>query len=572
MRAPRLLLALLVALACAACVRAASPDPALNLSADPFLALPGAQDPLGRLVPYRFRDQGAAALERFEARSSIERLVFARALIDALLFGELTQDRALLDRLAGQGELWPLVERALRTGKDDDEAVERALKEGRALAQALKTRGMDAPYHAALMALAEQGGAWEVEARAAMLLDLDEAVGAVASLPADQRGRQLVAALGPRVCARPERMASAQADEGAWQAGLEAACDLRCGVGAQELELAPEGVRGALSVASCGYEAAGWSLDSAEGVWTPELAVVLRIFSQIKEIEWLEASGHPLAVEAAPSLVALRERLSRAPVALPIGAQSAGALGLELVEGGGEGWGAGVSFVRIDAQGLRVGLVPLVAATTQGGRGLEGRFGFPGRLVAGWEELGDPQRSGWIERRLSSEVEDAAELLGACGVEGGGPWVLMVDARLGAQEVLAALGRVRRALAGGRMEAGLLLWEAGRGLRAAPLGLIGSVEGAGGGLEGFPSEVRPLDLRLRVGAGTVEIVARGEVMERLEGAGVGRLGERLSGLREEAGGALTVEGSGGGSFGSLVEALSAAWSAGYRSLSLSTTR
>ncbi len=480
-------------------------DPALI---DPMAALPGAAEPLSKLSPYQFRKRGVAwLLEQPEPSDPVGRLVLARALLDALLYGELAQDGALLDALTA-ADHWARLERLLEPQADVAQGTKAIMADGAQLCAALRQRPMDAQYHRFLARLAQPKGFWRAEAMIAGLLDLDEVA---------------LDVFAGRLC--PD--------------GPLESCVWSC-------PEAPEGASGAVIVAACGHDVLGWPVDANDGAVSAQMVWMARLMGpQVARARALLRLSHPLVLAAEPELEALVRRVSSAPLALPLPPVADGALAaqwsLALASGQAQPFEGQPLYAGINAEGLWLGLVPMIASG-DGGRAqfLEARagFGFPGWWVVHTESLSEGSAS--QEAHVASVASKGwalAEDWAPADVDKGGPrrgWsglpvLVSSDAPMAA--VLDGLDLLRRSLGGGQLDVRLVVWSpqreafVWRALRLLPGGAEGQEV-----LDAFPSQVRPLDLRVQMVGQRWRLEARGEEVAGGQGQGVKGLSEAAADL------------------------------------------
>lgn len=487
-------------------------------------ALSGAQSPLESLVPYQFRTRGVGwLLSQAEPSSPVERLVMARALLDALIYGELSQDGELLDEL-GRAEVWGQIEGLLSEREGVSDEVAAAKSQGRRLASAMRVRAMDESYHETLLSLSRPGGFWFVEARLAQLLDLDEARQQLGAVPLDARLELWATALAPAVC------------------GGQAAsqCELRCESG---LSVSGVEVDDVLTVASCGHDALSWPVSAHDRLLSRPMAQVARLMGDaMRDVGELSGGSHPLVVSAQPELVSLQERLSREGVAVSLPVESASDLGpgwrLPQAPGRPSPFEGVASYAALNDEGLRWGLAPLLAGSPSGRlRFLEAEhgFAFPGWPVAsaaGLRARVEDARAHVVRVVARSEavVSEFAPGDRLIGQGGDGAVRVLVDAESSLSVVLSGLDVLRQALGSGRLEVRWCVWDAQRGALAwRPVVLVSGREDRAA-LESFPVEARPFEPRLRLLSGGLwRLSSQGQVL--FEGRGEASLSEAVSSLR-----------------------------------------
>ena len=582
-------LALACSLACAHSPKG-HPISALVLS-DPFEQLEGVRaEHLDLVRPYQFREKSLDRIEIAFGPPPDEpgaRLVLARALIDAMLYGELAQSAPVLDALSDK-DFWDKAEALL--GAEAQEPLEAAMADGRALIEALRGRAMDLSYHQTLTRLSSPSNVWSTEARTARLLDLDEVIEALAELGVEERGRLFVGALGPWLCEAPEALAAQDAPGPLWSAGLTRACSPVCKAGQEASEGVSLPGKGAVEVAACGYEAVGWPGDADERLWSPEVGVMSRALASVfPTLRGLLSGRHPLVLSVEPELEALGNRMLSRPLVIPWpleGPQSPW-LVLPTLRGAGQAaWDEGLTYAALVDGALRVGTLPMLSADPEGVRFHDGRAGqgIPGRAVVYAESLGrlDPEVADIARRVFAQTRARTMARASALGVEPGSGLAVLIDAWEPLDRALPALEVVRRG-AGGGLVARFVVWSAEASApRALRLRLSEGGRRAGGGvLDGFPEEVRPLDLKLVVGGVGVSVVlgdkSAGEVGLGPEGGlDMAALTRALVSLRKARPtlGEATIEageGSGKVAFGVLIEVVDAALGAGLEDLALVTS-
>jgi hypothetical protein len=313
---------------------------------------------LAIVAPYGFADGLARLGHILDAppERAVARLAVARALVDATLFGEMTQDAVMLGELAARDH-WDLAEYLLSDPSDHPQ-VAMAQSQGLALVAALRHRGMDRGYHQVLANCAE-GGIWEVEARLGRLLDLEEAMVVSSEVPAEDRAQILADALGGRL---PPCVAAAPLY------GVEGSR------------------RDTVLIGHCGHEALGWPVAAEERLFHPTLGrlsvVMARGSSDLRRV--LARTGHPLVAEGRGEIEAFGGRIARRGIAVPLQVEAADDFPFVLPIGVGDSLGVG-PFVMLDKEGvLRVGVSPIVSIGAAGARFVENDagFAFPGQPSA----------------------------------------------------------------------------------------------------------------------------------------------------------------------------------------------
>lgn len=358
---------------------------------DRALSLPGAQKYLSYTAPYAFQTQGVQKLEDAcirlgQSGDAVASLLLARMAVDALLFAEIAQSEKLLDALdsipgkCGSSDgFWDWVGVLLQE-TDGPEEVERAAAEGRALLQALRTRGMDRAYHGALQEIIAARSFWTPEARVARVLDLDEALEGVKSLPFEERLDAFTGALGGSVCKGGEvpEEKSARRDQ----------CSLSC-EGAVEMDAIPWERRDAVFLATCGFEKLGWPSAPEFSIYHPEYALVARIFSQTGEdlLELVTRTGNPLGLSLRGELDLLQQRLGEGGVPGLWRAENAadGPIHLVTVKGGLSELPPVPVFLTLDGELLRVSVLPILGMDgVRGMRLMEYPWSYPGEVALSW--------------------------------------------------------------------------------------------------------------------------------------------------------------------------------------------
>ena len=421
---------LLVVVACLlpACATVAPPVAARAVGphADPLVGLPGGEVARATVGAYGFAD-GLGRIEPVMAvppEGPVGRLAVSRAILDALLFGELTQNGPMLDALV-ERDAWTTA-RALLTPEAPEPVVAAAQAEGLALIDALRARSMDAGYHGAIQTATT--GVWEVEARLARLLDLEEAMLVAGRIPGSERARTLGRVLGS---VPPPCLGTAPLD------GVEPAR------------------RDVVLVGHCGPEALGWPESAEAQLYHPDLGAFTVVFGRgnadLRAV--LARSAHPLVADARGDVEALGGRLAglRVPVMVDVEAQSD--FPFVLPTGSGEPLGLRILILVAVGGELRVAVPPMVSFGPAGARFLEEDvgFAFPGALTA----------PGQLAGRLG-EAEDLLE-------SGRGPAVFL-PAKMRLRSASQALRAVRGALPlAAQGELVLATYEQGAGLRGVGL-------------------------------------------------------------------------------------------------------
>lgn len=410
----------------------------LGAHSDPLDALPGGEVARATVGPYGFARglDGIVPVVDAPPDGAVGRLAVCRALLDALLFGELTQRAELLDALVAR-DAWAEA-RALLEPAAEDPLVAQAQAEGTALLETLRARRMDSAYHGTVSRAARPGGTWEVEARLARLLDLEEVLMAGDRVPAEGRPQALAQILGATL---PPCVGSAPTD----------------GVEPDRADVVVLG--------HCGAEALGWP-DTAEAqLYHPGLGAFTTAMGRGNEDlrAVLARSAHPLVADARGDIEALGGRLASLHVPIGLQIEAATDFPFELPTGRGDALDVRI-FVLVAVGGqLRVGVPPLVSLGPSGARFVEDEagLGFPG-VVTPLEDL-------------ATRLEQAQTLLGT----NGGP-VVLVPGRLRVRSAAVALRAIRGALPlGARGEMVLGVYEPEVGLRGVGLRLATGSEPEG---------------------------------------------------------------------------------------------
>jgi hypothetical protein len=409
----------------AAC--AASPPVAPRAPAtDPLAALPHGADAAAWVTPYHFSQQRAARLEEAATRlhqsdRPVARLALARALLDALLYAEIARDAPLLEALEalarrhhGDPSPWPWLRALLTSPAASEPEVRQAQADGLALVDALQRRALDAPYHAALARLADHAPLWASQARAARLLDLDEALLAARAAPLDERAALLRGIFGPALCA--------------------------------EGHCAPAGcspqARGAALLAACGGEALGWPPSAPASLLGEDAIFLAALMRQGRaDVAALYEARDPLARALTGALGVLEERLARLSPQAPVPAEALP----PLPRARAEGFGQPERALSLRAGWLWVSAAPSSPLSLSPPYGWE----YPGRPVAAL----DPARRALERGALARGWASAGQ--------GEGPPLLWAGSQEPAEALSQALGLAREALGGGAgaWEARIGVWD-----------------------------------------------------------------------------------------------------------------
>lgn len=428
--------AVAVLLALSACATPASTKlPIVGPQGDVLGSLPGGEVARATVAPYGFGNglgQLVAVLDAPPQRP-IARLALSRALVDAVLYGEITQDGALLEAL-GARDAWGQA-LALLEPTAGDAAIAKEQSRGRALIGAMRSREMNPAYHDTLEETVASGGVWEVEARVARLLDLEEVMLSSEQIPEEQRLPTILELLGAN----------------------EPGC----------LKTAPlEGVeparRDVITLGHCGAAALGWPEEAEAQLLYPELAALTSLMARgtgdLRGV--LARTAHPLVADARGDIEALGGRL--ASLRIPVGLDPQDSTDFPDLIPGGRGSAVGIRpYVVVDIEGnQRVGVPPLVSLGPDGARFVEAEVGlsFPGALCA--------------PGQLPARLTQASELLGFQGAP-----LVFVPAGVRVRSAANALRDIRAALPlHARGELLLALFDGDSGLLAVRVGIASGSE------------------------------------------------------------------------------------------------